>query len=756
MNERTQPAGGPIRIGDFVVDPRSGELRGSSGKQLLSGQPLHVLLALAEHPGQVVTRDELRARLWPADTYVDFEHGLNAVVKRLRDALGDSADTPRYIETVPRRGYRLIAEVAPAAAPAAAEAPASPPVDPATSAPRAPRRRVALVAIAVVTAGAVTAFVYGNRLRRVEASPDPPAAPANFSPKRLTFNPGLQTDPTWSPDGRRIAYVADQHGNLDLFTQSLDGGEPMRVTSSSANETQPAWSPDGRRLVFRSDEGGGGLFTVTLETGAVRRITSVGFNPAWMPDGRDVAFAGPEMEGLYLVRADGGEPPREILAGALTGGTWASFAVHPDGRIGVFGVHPELRFGFFVSDLEHRRLRSVTEGTAMPGRMLDGGWRVIWNRKGDAIFIEGVAAGVPAIWWTPVDPVSQRWRQPQRLTTGLAGAERAAISPDGGTLAFANVQSSTRIWVFPFDADRGTPPGAGRPVTDEDATVRALYLGGDGRTVYYQEERPGRDGARSVRADLDTGESTVLFSGANTGLIPAPSGGGSYLLERKPSGSDGKDAEFALVWRDPAGRERLLSTWSTSPVIPTAVRRDEKVVLGTLERRAHSGRAPLVEWPIGPAASASPARVLVEAKDTQFWQGHYSPDGRWVSFVALNLEDGSLEMGLLPAKGHAGSAWTRLAADHPWPDKPRWAPDGRTVYFLSRAASGYLSLWGQRVDPQKGTPSGAAFPVARFDSPRWRIDPDISTSEIGVAKGRLVLPMRSVKGSIWLLKMAGT
>ncbi len=74
-------------------------------------QPLHVLLALIERPGSVVARDELRARLWPADTYVDFEHGLNAVVKRLRDALGDSADAPRYIETVPRRGYRLVAAV---------------------------------------------------------------------------------------------------------------------------------------------------------------------------------------------------------------------------------------------------------------------------------------------------------------------------------------------------------------------------------------------------------------------------------------------------------------------------------------------------------------------------------------------------------------------------------------------------------------------------------------------------------------------
>ena len=109
MHEDPGAASGPIRVGEFVLDPRSGELRGDAGRQSLSAQPLHVLLALLDRPGELVTRDELRQRLWPADTYVDFEHGLNAIVKRLRDALGDAADTPRYIETVPRRGYRLVA-----------------------------------------------------------------------------------------------------------------------------------------------------------------------------------------------------------------------------------------------------------------------------------------------------------------------------------------------------------------------------------------------------------------------------------------------------------------------------------------------------------------------------------------------------------------------------------------------------------------------------------------------------------------------
>ena len=153
MSDATRPPGGAIRVGDYVLDARSGELRGESGRHTLSAQLLHVLLALLERPGAIVTRDELRARLWPADTYVDFEHGLNAVVKRLRDALGDSADTPRYIETVPRRGYRLVADVA-------AAVPAGPTLgDAATIAPPAavPRRRpvtfAAVAALALLATG---------------------------------------------------------------------------------------------------------------------------------------------------------------------------------------------------------------------------------------------------------------------------------------------------------------------------------------------------------------------------------------------------------------------------------------------------------------------------------------------------------------------------------------------------------------------------------------------------------------------------
>src|SRR5262250_2325066 len=102
---------GILRFGVFAVDRKTGELRRNGVKVRLQDQPLQILLTLLERPGEVVSREELRSRLWPDDTFVDFEHSINTAVRRLRDALGDSAENPRFVETVARRGYRFLAPV---------------------------------------------------------------------------------------------------------------------------------------------------------------------------------------------------------------------------------------------------------------------------------------------------------------------------------------------------------------------------------------------------------------------------------------------------------------------------------------------------------------------------------------------------------------------------------------------------------------------------------------------------------------------
>src|ERR1700758_5380132 len=115
-----------LHFGVFEVDLKACEIRKHGVRLKLSEQPFQVLAVLLENPGEIVTRDDLRSRLWPGDTFVDFDHGLNNAVMRLREVLGDSSENPRFVETIPRRGYRFIAPVVGLAPPTAATADSEP------------------------------------------------------------------------------------------------------------------------------------------------------------------------------------------------------------------------------------------------------------------------------------------------------------------------------------------------------------------------------------------------------------------------------------------------------------------------------------------------------------------------------------------------------------------------------------------------------------------------------------------------------
>src|ERR1700688_1617934 len=148
------------RFAAFEFDLGTGELRKHGLRIKLNGQPIDVLTMLIEHAGEVVTREELQKRLWAADTYVDFEHSLNAAIKRLRAALGDSAGEPRFVETLARQGYRFIAPLTPAAVTQAVESQPASDLEAELAVPPAtllPRRRVLQVAGGAAAAGALLA-----------------------------------------------------------------------------------------------------------------------------------------------------------------------------------------------------------------------------------------------------------------------------------------------------------------------------------------------------------------------------------------------------------------------------------------------------------------------------------------------------------------------------------------------------------------------------------------------------------------------
>jgi hypothetical protein len=146
-----------------------------------------------------------------------------------------------------------------------------------------------------------------------------------------------------------------------------------------------------------------------------------------------------------------------------------------------------------------------------------------------------------------------------------------------------------------------------------------------------------------------------------------------------------------------------------------------------------------------PTAESSP--LLVDP-DNLLWQGRFSTDGRWVAFAAQSRKQpGVSVVGVVAA---SGGKWTPVTETTLWADKPRWAPDGRAIYFISNRREALFDVWGIRFDPASGRPVGKEFRVTRYDSP-GRTLTAAGFSEIGVSDRRLVLPITETAGSVWLL-----
>src|SRR3984893_13401834 len=174
------------RFGVFELDLRAGELRRQGAKIKLQEQPFQLLAQLLEKPGEVVTREELQKRLWPADTFVDFDHSLNAAIRRLRDALGDSAENPTFVETVARRGYRFLAPVtAKANGTSDAIATETKLAGPELVAPAAGSFRLWW---SIAGAAAVVLVLFGLKIG-LSLGQRPAAAPLQVRTSRLTANP---------------------------------------------------------------------------------------------------------------------------------------------------------------------------------------------------------------------------------------------------------------------------------------------------------------------------------------------------------------------------------------------------------------------------------------------------------------------------------------------------------------------------------------------------------------------------------------
>ena len=462
-----------IRFGVFEVDLRLGEIRKSGVRVKLQDQPFKVLQILLDHPGELVRREELQSRIWPDESFGDFDHAVNIAVGKLRAALGDSAEAPSFIQTVPRRGYRFVAKVDEAIDAGAAPTGASPPAAPLPELVSAEyskalsglKRPLFAVLTIVVVAGILIGggFLFNQRL---QTQPD-------FH--RLTVNRGSVYSARFAPEGRNVIYAASWDGRpVELFSRdpklpesrSLGLSATQLLSISSSGEMAVLQPFDHRLLtVFR-----GTLGQVPVTGGSPRQLAEGVEGADWAPDGASLA----------IVHSSGGRQSLEFPIGHVLYQTsgWISYVrVSPKGDQVAFLDHP-----MYPDD---RGTVSVVD-LAGHSKVLSSEWESIaglaWSADGKEVWFSAAQAGIERNIYA-VD-----FKGRQRLVFGTPGGVMIHdISPDGRVLL---TRDDLRLGMM------GLPPAA-KPETTKERELSwqdwsiATDLSKDGKTLLFDEEGLG-------------------------------------------------------------------------------------------------------------------------------------------------------------------------------------------------------------------------------------------------------------------------
>jgi Tol biopolymer transport system component/DNA-binding winged helix-turn-helix (wHTH) protein len=521
-------SGNPAKVicfGSFETDLRAGELRREGRRIRLQEQPFQVLAMLLDRPGEIVTREELRGRLWRADTFVDFDHGLNAAVKRLRNALNDSAENPRFVETVARRGYRFIAPIHMPGGEAAIKA-----------IPVASRRRywrVAPAGAALLIAGVMVGWHAGHRS----------VAAVRVAERRLTSNP--ENDPVVSaaisPDGKMLAF-ADRTG---VFLRQVGTGETHPIgTQESAHTYCLSWFPDGSHMLATrttSPSEQPSLWSVSVFGGSPRRIMDAAERGIVSPDGSQIVFVRGDYghQEIWEMPANG-EQAHKILG--EPGDNIDALVWSPDGRRIAYVVSryqlgwDDAEVALYIRDIAGGDLRRILSSARLRSALA-------WTPDGRLIYslseLPPSSQNDTNLWAVRVDSRGVRtWGTPTRLTNGADAKVRASISADGKKLIFVRGVDSAGVYVTEVAGSGSRLSPLERLSLDERRNFPYTWTP-DGKSVIFTSDRDGvfhlfKQAADQPAPDLLVGgEQSVILARLN-----AESSAILYALNPEPSDAE--------------------------------------------------------------------------------------------------------------------------------------------------------------------------------------------------------------------------
>ena len=722
---------------DFVIDLDAFRLERSGVPLQLEPKAFNLLAMLIERPGHVFTKQEIFDRLWPGTVVTD--HALTRVIAQLRRVLGDEARDGRYIETVPTRGYRWLPKVRAIAAPIEEDA--------AAPASRPTQRRGVFAATAIALATIITllgivAWSAGRSDARDEGARSATTRPRDVArPVQLTTNPGLDLQPSFSPNGDAVAFTSDRSGAFELYVRALQGAATeVALTDDGQSNVQPAWSPDGSLIAFHS-HGRGGIWVMPARGGVPRQLVGEGSHPAWSSDGKRIAYQSDEPPDvtpsaygaqsggtIQVVDADGrnqraltmpGQPLGGHAAPAWTSdGRFVAFSVFEGGRNnGVWlvavdsgatsqlatGVHSYYELAFapddsalyvaggepFVTRIPFDRQSGTVAGErellAVPG--VEGVRGLTMSPDGRRLGFGGLRIS-SQLWAQPIAPDGTGRGDAYALTTDTSRRNSLpVVSPDGSRVAYVSTRGGepSNVWIIGVDGRNGSQ------VTANDSQESLPYWFPDGRRLAFLSTRNNSMGLWSIDVETRREQLMLPLTEVGAGIGAAANG---TLAEPALSGSMSKVA-LSVITPPLANRQIFLSP--TSALAPRAI-------------------SPEARWVGYPAGSRDEQHLAVEVKD-----------GSSTHAGVLDVRSGELRV----VTSERGQTWVRS-----------WSPDGKKVAVAAFRNGQWDLRWVDTATRATGTITPAGDPHTYVRYPAWSPKNDLVIYERG-----------ELRGNVWTLRL---
>ena len=532
-------------FGPFALDLHSGELRKFGIRVKMGEQPFQILLMLLESPGEMVAREELRAKLWADDTFVDFDHGLNSAVQRLRNCLSDTAEKPVWVETIPRRGYRFVGEVEWSngvghVAPSNGERPATArPSSSAVLAEAAKEHKTGLaarVAIALLGLALAAVCIYFFVVNAKRAAPF-----ADFSITPVTHN-GKTVAAAISPDAKYLLSVLDDQGKQSMWLRHVPTNSDAEVIPpADAFYMQLAFSPDGNYFYYleATDKTlhNFSLLRAPVLGGASQLIARhVDSAITFSPDGERIAFMRANVPQIgkfqVLVASSEGGNERALSEGLLPAAP-RSVSWSPDGKLiaSVFSRSTDVLSAIQFQDPESGKVRA--------NRTFDKLWfdDLTWLRDGHGLLVT-FRPFLPILATSQIGYLSGLADRFRAVTNDPNSYATLTVSADGKTATSVEQKSSQTMYLLPSAGSAETSP---KPALAQRKESFLFGFAANGDLLFD-------DGANLLQVSTDGTRRTTVLRAPESGGVTRAVGcadGHYILIEVTGTGGTGTSS----IWR---------------------------------------------------------------------------------------------------------------------------------------------------------------------------------------------------------------